>query len=469
MSMADMAEVQYLRHIWSMTSASDYYIPGLHVEDHTITVPLDWRGVEPSDFRAVEAACDTESLRLFYRVVTAPDKVHEDLPLLVFLQGGPGGSGPRPLNATDEGWIGEAVKHFRVVLPDQRGTGRSSQVSPAVIARRGTPQQQADFLKRFLADSIVRDFEYLRLTEFGGRAWASEGQSYGGFLTLTYLSLFPQALRVCFTTGGIPGVPASADTVYQHTYPRVLAKTQQYYRRYPQDEEIIARLADRLAEGNVVLPNGDPFSVQRLQSLGQGFGMKPGWERLHWLLDDAFDADDNISDGFLMKVLATTGSAGKALYWTLQEFIYADGGDSGKCEPVRWSAQRELAKHPEFDAGNRPLIFTGEMCYPWMFGEDSALKPFKAAVDLMMESDEWGKIYDEDQLRRNEVPLQAGIYYDDMYVDSGIQVDTLSRIGNSHYWMTNDFEHDGVHGASVFPHLYQLALERGDLEGLFSR
>jgi hypothetical protein len=50
-----------------------------------------------------------------------------------------------------------------------------------------------------------------------------------------------------------------------------------------------------------------------------------------------------------------------------------------------------------------------------------------------------------------------------MYVDSGIQVDTLSRIGNSHYWMTNDFEHDGVHGPSVFPHLLELARQRGDL------
>lgn len=459
-------KVQHPRHIWSMTSARDYYIPGLHVEDRSITVPLDWRGVDPADSHAVEAACDAESLQLFYRVVTAPDKVHEDLPLLVFLQGGPGGAGPRPLNATDEGWIGEAVQHFRVVLPDQRGTGRSSQVSPSVIAHRGTRAQQAEYLKRFLADSIVHDFEYLRLTKFDGRKWVSEGQSYGGFLTLTYLSLFPQALQMCFTTGGIPGVPASADEVYRHTYPRVLTKTLQYYTRYPQDEEIIAALADRIAEGDVRLPNGDPFSVKRLQSLGQGFGMKPGWERLHWLIDGAFDANGDLSDGFLMKVLATTSSAGKALYWTLQEFIYADGGDAGRCDPIRWSAQRELGNHPEFDVRNRPLIFTGEMCYPWMFEEDSALRPFKAAVELMMESDEWGKIYDAAQLRRNEVPLQAGIYYDDMYVDSGIQVDTLSRIGNSHYWMTNDFEHDGVHGGFVFPHLYQLALERGDLEGL---
>lgn len=451
-----------------MTSASDYFIPGLHIEDHAITVPLDWRGVNPANTSAVAAACDKGSLGVFYRVVTAPDKIHDDLPLLVFLQGGPGGAGPRPLNATDEGWIGEAIKHFRVVLPDQRGTGRSSKVTASVIERvgAGSAERQADYLKRFLADSIVRDFEFLRLSAFGGSKWASLGQSYGGFLTLTYLSLFPNALSASFTTGGIPGVPANADEVYQHTYPRVLAKTQQFYDRYPQDADIVARIAQRVGQGDVVLPNGDPFSLRRLQSLGQGFGMKPGFERVHWLLDDAFDGDGNLSDGFLMQVLAITGSAGKALYWTLQEFIYADGGESGECEPLRWAAHRELTHHPEFSVDNRPLIFTGEMCYPWMFEEDAALRPFKDAVDIMMESRQWGKLYDLEQLARNEVPLQAGVYFDDMYVDSGIQLRTLSHIGNSHAWVTNEFEHDGVHGAAVFPHLYRLALERGDLRNL---
>ena len=44
------------------------------------------------------------------------------------------------------------------------------------------------------------------------------------------------------------------------------------------------------------------------------------------------------------------------------------------------------------------------------------------------------------------------LYFDDMYVDSGLQFDTLSRVGRSHYWTTNEFEHDGVHGSVVFKH-----------------
>ena len=144
-----------------MTLLSEYYVPGLHIEDRSIKVPLDWTGHEPGH------GFDGESISLFYRVVTAPEHVHDDLPLLVFLQGGPGGSGPRPLGPSSDGWIEEAIKHFRVVLPDQRGTGRSSRVDTHVIEDMGGDGKAgAAFLKRFLADSIVRDFEHLRRTEF---------------------------------------------------------------------------------------------------------------------------------------------------------------------------------------------------------------------------------------------------------------------------------------------------------------
>ena len=363
-----------------MTLLSEYYVPGLHIEDRSIKVPLDWTGHEPGH------GFDGESISLFYRVVTAPEHVHDDLPLLVFLQGGPGGSGPRPLGPSSDGWIEEAIKHFRVVLPDQRGTGRSSRVDTHVIeGMDGDGKAGAAFLKRFLADSIVRDFEHLRRTEFGGARWVTLGQSYGGFLTLTYLSLFPQGVIASFTTGGIPHVPADATDVYRHTFPRMAAKTKQFYERYPIDIERVVAVADILQSRKVTLPNGDPLTVERFQCLGSDFGMN----------------------------------------------------------------------------------FTGEAMFPWMFEQERALRPFKPAMDVLMEDTHFGTIYDADQLARNEVPLQAAVYFDDMYVDSGLQFDTLSRVGRSHYWTTNEFEHDGVHGSVVFKHLFDEALNRGDLEELF--
>ena len=66
----------------------------------------------------------------------------------------------------------------------------------------------------------------------------------------------------------------------------------------------------------------------------------------------------------------------------------------------------------------------------------------------------------------NEVPLQAAVYFDDMYVDSTLQLDTLSHVGATHAWVTNEFEHDGLHGDTVFKHLFDEALMRGDLAGI---
>ena len=410
---------------YRMALITSYHVPGLYVEDHSIDVPLDWRGLEPmllavgSTMRrgAMPApiAGAPESIKLFYRVVCAPDRINDDLPLLLFLQGGPGGESPRPLSPTSDGWIEEAVKHFRVVLPDQRGTGRSNYVDGRTIAALGerataagsdAARSQADFLKRHLASSIVRDFEYLRLVGFGGKPWVTLGQSYGGFLTLSYLSLFPEGVAASFTCGGIPHVPASASEVYAHTFPRMAAKTQQYYDRYPADVERVAALADALEEQRLMLPDGSPMTVERLQLMGSDFGMKPSFERMHWIIDHAFADGDgtlscgaSVSDSFLMRAFERTNTRTNPLYWTLQEFIYADGDTM----PIRWAAAEEKAHRAEFDTLARPLMFTGEAMFPWMFEQMPELKPFKPAMDLLMEDTSWDKIYDPQRLACNEV------------------------------------------------------------------
>lgn len=468
-----------------MTKFASYHVPGLYVEDHSIDVPLDWRGLEPAllamglTMRAGAfpdpIAGAPESIKLFYRVVCAPEHANDDLPLLVFFQGGPGGACPRPLSPTSDGWIAEAVKHYRVILPDQRGVGRSSRVSGRTISELGARAQaagadparaQADFLKRLLAPSIVRDFEYLRLTQFEGKPWTTLGQSYGGFITLAYLSLFPEAISTSFTCGGIPHVPASASEVYAHTFPRMERKTRQFYERYPGDVERVATIADLVDAGGIVLPDGSPLTVERLQLLGSDFGMKPSFERMHWLLDTAFEDGDGalagdepiLSDAFLMGVLERTTTRANPLYWTLQEFIYADG----HCTPIGWAAANEKAHRPEFDSLARPIMLTGEACFPWMFEQMPELVPFADAVSLLMEDTDFDRVYDPVRLVANEVPLYAAVYFDDMYVDSGLQLDTLSRVGNAHPWVTNEFEHDGVHGGTVFRHLFEEARSLGN-------
>ncbi|BDR54431.1 proline iminopeptidase [Bombiscardovia apis] len=447
-----------------MTRLNSYFMPGLYVEDHSISVPLDWSDAQPGGYMG-----QSETISLFYRVMCAPERVHDDLPLLLFLQGGPGGTSPRPITPSSDAWIGEAIKHFRLVIPDQRGTGRSSLIDGASFERIGSPSQQAQYLRCFLADSIVRDFEHLRLTQYPGQRWVSLGQSYGGFLTLTYLSAFPQALAASFTTGGIPPVPIDPRRVYERTFPRMRAKNREFYERYPQDMERVNAIADRLSQGDVVLPNGDPLTVERFQTLGHSFGMKPSFERLHWLLDTAFQGSDGsvpvhgsvqLSQPFLVGVeQATTYSP---LYWPLQEFVYADGNRG----PIRWAGQQVRDQNPDFATVSRPLLFTGEVIFPWMFEQERNLRPFRDAVNLLMEEERWPQIFDCAQLSRNQVPLHSAVYYNDMYVDFDLQMETLSHVGNAHAWVTSDYEHDGIHEGGVFPHLFTSALERGDLADL---
>ncbi len=153
-------------------------------------------------------------------------------------------------------------------------------------------------------------------------------------------------------------------------------KTAQFYKRYPQDVERVAIIADKLAVVPVSLPNGDPLTVERFQMLGSDFGMKPSFERVHWILDDAFldgdgsaSADSELSDEFLAKVMDATAS--RPLYWPLQEFINANGELE---TPIRWAAQRVRDEHPEFAGDIRPLNFTGEAMFPWMFEQERALR-----------------------------------------------------------------------------------------------
>lgn len=415
---------------------SDWYPIGMHLvaRDLWVEVPLDWN--EPAG----------ETIRVYAREVIDAAKQGEDLPLLVFLQGGPGGKGPRPLER--EGWFESAVKRFRVILPDQRGTGRSTPVQAAQFAEISA-DEGASLLALHRADSIVRDFEALRETHFPGRQWWTLGQSYGGFLTLQYLTHFPDSVVASAITGGIPGLHPDPAEVYSRTFPRIAEKNRLFRERHPHLVARVSRIADILEAQDIRLPGGDRLTVRRLQALGFDFGMKPGFDRVHWIFDEAFvDAEETVlSNSFLAQVEAATAFDTNPLFIALQEAIYGPG-------PSAWAAQAERDRRPEFAESARPVNFTGETVFPWMLEEIAALRPYESATKQLAAHAHPIDTYDAATLAGNQVPVEAAVYFDDMYVDAQLSLDTASKIAGVHAWVTNEYEHDGLRLGDVAERLF---------------
>ncbi|MBV8947590.1 MAG: alpha/beta fold hydrolase [Solirubrobacterales bacterium] len=403
-------------------------LPGLVVLEHSFEIPLDHEDA------------GGERITVFARELAHPEG--RDRPFLVFFQGGPGFEAARATRNPDSpAWLNRALEDFRVLMLDQRGTGRSSPVG--TLSGR-TPEQQAEYLSKFRADSIVRDAEWIR-GDLGVERWSVLGQSFGGFCVTSYLSMAPHGLREAFITGGLPPIGARVDEVYAHTYARVLERSRRYYQRYPGDRERVLHLHELIARDRIALPSGDRLTWRRFRQLGQRLGMSDGAEHLHYILELPPD-----SPAFGYDVEAAVSFARNPIYAVLHEASWADGGST------RWSAARVLPA--DYEA---PHLFTGEHVYPWMFEDYGALAPLREVAELLARR-EWPRLYDPEVLAGNEVPLAAAIYAEDMYVEREFSEETASRIRGAKTWITNEYQHNGlrVDGERILGRLIDLARGR---------
>ncbi|MGZ4499361.1 MAG: alpha/beta fold hydrolase [Nocardioidaceae bacterium] len=401
--------------------------PGLVLVEHEFQVPLDH--ADPSG----------EQITVFAREVADPGG--RDRPFLVFLQGGPGQEAPRPTRGpTSPGWLDRALQDYRVLMPDQRGTGRSTPVGtlPGL-----TPEEQADRLALFRADAIVADAELVR-ARLGVDRWSVLGQSFGGFCALHYLSVAAGSLREVYITGGVPPVGRPVDDVYAATYATMRERNRRYYARYPGDRARVRALHDRVEAGQVALPNGDVVTGRRLRQVGNILGMSDGAEQLHYLLER-----DPASPAFVHDLAAAMPFSGRnPLYAAVHEACYADG------QATRWSAQRVM---PE-DFRDDVTLFTGEHVFPWTFDDDSELAPLRKAADLLADR-AWPALYDADALRSCDVPCAAAVYADDAYVPRSFSEETARLVPTLRPWVTNEYEHNGlrVAGGRILDRLIGLA------------
>ncbi|MFC6705466.1 hypothetical protein [Flexivirga alba] len=91
-----------------------------------------------------------------------------------------------------------------------------------------------------------------------------------------------------------------------------------------------------------------------------------------------------------------------------------------------------------------------------MFDQIPLLQPFAEAADILAAVDDWPALYDVERLASNTVPVVAAVYFDDMYVDADLSLDTARRVGNVRPWVTNEYEHDGLRSGSVVERLMDM-------------
>ena len=420
-----------------------FYLDGIKYQSHHFSLPLNY-----DDYTATP-----DHVSVYARELVKAENSDLDLPYLVYFQGGPGFPAARPLS--NSGWLKRALEQYRVILLDQRGTGLSSPITTQTIGHL-TPQKQAEYLTHFRADNIVRDAESIR-KHFNVDKWAIIGQSFGGFCSLTYLSLFPESLLASYITGGIPSITRHIDDVYHATYKRTLDKNSEFFVRFPLAQELCDRIADLLLNHSVTLPNGQIFTVEQFQQMGICFGMAGGAEELYFQLETAFvdvNGQQELGYGFLNYVLSQQAHLTNPLYAILHESIYCQHNAS------EWSAHRVRESYPEFNyQKGAPLCFTGEMVYPWFFDQLETLKPLKEAAELLAAKSDWPNLYNAEQLAKNTVPMAAATYVNDMFVEFDFSRETLKAIPNSKAWMTSEYEHNGlrVDGEKILSTLISMA------------
>jgi pimeloyl-ACP methyl ester carboxylesterase len=415
-----------------MTSTDPVVRHGLARVDHALEVPVD---------RADPQGAAT---RVFAREVWPAGTDRATLPALLFLQGGPGGAAPRP--RLKDGWLGAAVERHRVVLLDQRGTGRSDPIDVAApwTDAAGRPLDDAALAARlahYRADAIVADAEDLRRALLGpdGR-WTLLGQSYGGFVAFTYLSRHPDALEGVLVTGGVPSLDRPAHDVYRATYRTLLGKLRAFDRRYPGDLGRWRALADHVAERDERALDGRRATPLQVAYLGNLLGSSTGPDALHELLERAL-----VGEG-ARAALSTPGRRALAdaqpfgaspIYAALHEPIYAQGAATD------WAAARV---HAEVAAGwpDELPAAHAEMVLPELFDEVPELRPLRGAAERLARAEDWPALYDPTVLARNRVPIAAVAYADDLYVPLAFAQETAARVPNVRLWVTNEFEHDGL-------------------------
>ncbi|CAD7924874.1 unnamed protein product [Amoebophrya sp. A120] len=147
----------------------------------------------------------------------------------------------------------------------------------------------------------------------------------------------------------------------------------------------------------------------------------------------------------------------------------------------------------------RPLFFSGEMVFPWVFGEEcSSLAALRDCAEAL-HSKSWGsesgyglynfghisktettkhgskqssggntqtstkmeRFASSEQLRKDQPKIAAIVYHNDMYVERALSERTASSIPGIRLWISNEYQHSGLldDGYTIMSRLMQMCAD----------
>ena len=171
----------------------------------------------------------------------------------------------------------------------------------------------------------------------------------------------------------------------------------------------------------------DRLTARRFRQVGMWLGDSAGFEYLHHVLELPFG-----STAFLHDVMGAVRWERNPIYATLHESSYADG------TATRWSAQRTAPDGPD-----AAWLLPAEHVFPWMWEDFALLRPHREVAELLARHP-WPRLYDPERLARNEVPVAATIYVDDVYVERTFAEETAATVRGLRPWITNEYQHNGL-------------------------
>lgn len=378
-----------------------------------------------------------------------------DLPIILYLCGGPGADNPPNRNQAMNKWL---LEHgYSILFLDYRGCGESSPLFSNVLLqtrRLKGDREMVRYITNFCQDNIVRDLEAVRQCLSSERVtagglpirWTILGQSYGGYISLTYLSMFPEGLQEVFVTGGLPPCGMNIDDYFRIEYRDIVKQNKKFYATYPDADVLVRRiltLIKSIGPSNIKMTGRGYLTGQKLLTLGRQFGSKVGFPEVYNLLQ-RIDCDLEHTGKLSMEAIVQFESIlhvdERPLYPILLEQTWCSGGKT------RWAAERVARDIEGFEYLRRdhnggyrdpadtpvdtPIYFTANTYCQFHYDTHEELLDLKGAAELLAEH-KWECPYNYDMLSRNpcRVPVYAVSFQKDMHLDVGVAARTAAKVG----------------------------------------